>query len=91
MAKPKQKVVTRGVQGLGLDPMLLQLMFRKAESFYPKHDFLVFDPSGGRVTVGDGDGKKLDEIQTRLPEKVWLKTDDYGHQLVITALLPSEY
>lgn len=91
MEKPRQKVVTRGVQNLNLPPSVMNLFFRKAESFLPKHDFLVFEPQDNRVVVGDGNGKKLDEVQITLPEKIWVKTDDYGPSLVITALLPREY
>lgn len=91
MGKPKQKVITRGVQNLNLPPVVMNLFFRKAESFLPKHEFLVFSSQGNRVVVSDGNGKKLDELQMTLPEKVWVKTDDYGDQLVITALLPREY
>ena len=91
MGKPNQKLITRGVQHLNLPPNVMNLFFRKAESFLPKYDFLVFDPQGNQVIVGDGNGKKLDTIQITLPEKVWLKTDDHGDQLVITALLPREY
>lgn len=91
MGKPIQKVITRGVQALGLPIDVLNQFFRKANSFLPKHEFLVFDPKGSQVMIGDGDGKKLDTIQMTLPEKVWVKTDDYGDRLVITALLPREY
>ncbi|MFC0213858.1 hypothetical protein ACFFK0_15615 [Paenibacillus chartarius] len=91
MGKSVQKVMTRGVQHLNLPPAVVDLFFRKAESFLPKHDFLVFEPRGGRVAIGDGDGKRLDELQMSLPEKVWVKTDDYGHSLVMTALFPREY
>lgn len=91
MGKPVQKVVTRGVQNLGLSPVVMNLFFWKAESFGPKHEFLVFEPQGNRVVVGNGDGKQLDTLEMMLPEKVWVKTDDYGDRLVITALLPREY
>lgn len=91
MGKPIQKVITRGMQQLGLAPAVINLFFRKAESFLPKHDFLVFQPQGNRIVIGDGDGKQLDALQITLPEKVWVKTDDYGDQLVITVLLPREY
>ncbi|TLS48823.1 hypothetical protein FE782_28610 [Paenibacillus antri] len=91
MGKPNQKVVTHGVQALGLPPVVMNLFFRKAESFLPKHEFLVFEPQGNQVVIGDGDGKQLDTMQMTLPEKVWVKTDDYGDRLVITALLPREY
>lgn len=69
----------------------MNLFFRKAESFLPKHDFLVFEPQGNRVVVSDGNGKKLNEMQMTLPEKVWVKSDDYGDKWVITALLSREY
>lgn len=91
MGKPRQMVVTQGVQRLGIQPLRLQSMFQKAESAYPEQDFLVFDPKGGKVVVSDGDGKRLDELPHTLPEKIWIKTDDYGNRLVVTALLPSEY
>lgn len=91
MGKPVQKVIMRGVQYLSLPPVVMNLFFRKAESFLPKHEFLVFEPQGNRVVMSDGNGKKLDELQLMLPEKVWVKTDDYGDRLVITALLPREY
>ena len=91
MGKPTEKVITRGVQNLNLPPVVMNLFFRKAESFLPKHDFLVFEPQGNRVVVSDGNGKKLDELQMTLPEKVWVKSDDYGDKWVITALLPREY
>jgi len=91
MGKPNQKIMTRGVQDLRLSSSVMNLFFRKAESFLPKHDFLVFEPQGTRVIVSDGNGKRLDEIQISLPEKIWVKTDDYGDRQVITALLPREY
>ncbi|MEB3102867.1 hypothetical protein [Ferviditalea candida] len=91
MGKPIQKVATRGVQNMNLPPAVMNLFFQKAESFLPKHEFLVFEPQGNRIAVSDGDGKRLDEQQMTLPEKVWVKTDDYGDSLVITALLPREY
>ena len=91
MGKPTEKVMTRGVQNLNLPSIVMNLFFRKAESFLPKHDFLVFEPQGDRVVVSDGNGKKLDELQMKLPEKVWVKSDDYGKHWVITALLPREY
>lgn len=91
MAKPIQKLNTRGVEALRLPPDVMNLFFRKAESFLPKHDFLVFQPQGNRVVVSDGNGKQLDELKITLPEKVWVKADDYGDRWVITALLPQEY
>jgi hypothetical protein len=57
------------VQALGLTPFVMNLVFQKAESLLPKHEFLVFEPQGKQVIIGDGDGKQLDMIQMRLCQR----------------------
>lgn len=91
MPKSVQKVITRGVKGLGLSQSAIESMFRKAEELRGTSHFLTFEPKGSSVFIGDGDGKTLATLPVMLPEKVWIKFDDYGDCWVATALLPREY
>jgi len=91
MGKSIQKVMTRGVQGLGLSQQAIESLFRKAEELRGASTFLTFEPKGSSVSIGDGDGKALGTLPVTLPEKVWIIFDDYGDRWVATALLPREY
>ncbi|MBW4081294.1 hypothetical protein [Paenibacillus sp. S150] len=91
MAKSIQKVITRGVQQLGISPSILESLFRKAEELLSSSTFLTFEPKGGSVLIGDGNGKSLGALNIVLPQKVWIVFDDYGNRWVATLLLPEEY
>jgi len=91
MGKSIQKVITRGVQDLGLSAAIIATLFRKAEELLLKSKFISFEPKGNQVTVGDGNGHVLCTLQAILPAKTWIIFDDYGDRFVATLLLPSEY
>lgn len=91
MGKSIEKVMTRGVQGLGLSESVTESLFRKAEELLPKSKFLSYEPKGSQVLVSDGDGHMLSTLSVSLPAKIWIIFDDYGDHYVATALLPKEY
>lgn len=91
MGKSIQKVMTRGVEALGLSQPVIESLFRKAEELRAHSAFLTFEPKGSTVFVGNGDGKTLGTLPVALPEKIWIIFDDYGDRWVATALLPREY
>lgn len=91
MGKSIQKVMTRGVQELGLSSTVMDSLFRKAGDLLPKATFLSFVPEGNQVKIDDGDGRTLGSLPVTLPTKLWIISDDYVDRYVATALLPSEY
>jgi hypothetical protein len=91
MAKSIQKVITRGVERMGLSQPVVESLFRRAEGLMRSSTFLVFEPQNGSVLIEDGNGKKLDTMSASLPRKVWIIFDDYGDRWVATLLLPEEY
>lgn len=91
MGKSIQKVMTRGVQDLGLLGEVIETLFRKATELLPTTQFISFDPKGNQVSISDGNGKVLGIWKESLPRKLWIKFDDYGDRWVATLLLPSEY
>jgi len=91
MEKPKKLVVSRGVRSLGLEPMLLQQLFRKAVSFYPKHHRVVFEPRDDDLTFVFNIGmRKLDVIRKELPEQVCILASDCGDHDLFKAVLSQE-
>lgn len=91
MGKSIQKVMTRGVQDLGLPASVIGNLYRKAEELLSKSEFISFEPKGDQVVISDGNGKELGTTREQLPTKIWIIFDDYGDRWVATALLPSEY
>lgn len=91
MEKGMEIVMTNGVKNLGLSQDEINRLFRKAEELRPRSAFLVFDPKGNSVYIGNGDGHILGMLHLFLPEKVWVIFDDYGDRWVATALLPREH
>lgn len=91
MAKSVQQLMTRGVEGLGLSPTIMQTLFSQANKYRDRSPFLCFIQKGNQVEISDGNDKKLGSINVTLPTKIWIIFDDYGDRWVATALLPSEY
>ncbi|MCY9668723.1 hypothetical protein M5X11_28010 [Paenibacillus alginolyticus] len=78
MGKSVQKVMTRGVQNLGLSQTVIETLFKKAEGLLSSTTFLAFGPKGQAISINDGNGKSLGTLPFMLPEKVWIIFDDHG-------------
>lgn len=97
MTKPIHYVVTNGVHGLIEEGRLkldtLKLLFDLAKKNLDRTTFISFQPQPGRIHVGDGNKTLfyIEEEGIEIPRTLWINTDDYGEEFVMTALLPSEY
>ena len=98
MEKVFRPLFTKGIKGLIEENLItektLAAMFQIAKVLYEKDYFISFIKEVNKVKITDGNDTIFTELDLKemiIPEDIWLVTDDYGKELVCTALLPKEY